>query len=140
MAAKMSALQYRRLNSDEADQAYVLAHMGNPSLTLESWRAVVDSAPAVGGVIAAVANDCVRAILAYSISTTSSGERQFMVDTLVAFDLLRPEKLIEPLVAAACDLARKGCSSIGLSSRIDAPGYDAVMRQISDAAVLHRVI
>ncbi|GLK48649.1 hypothetical protein GCM10017620_16220 [Brevundimonas intermedia] len=136
----MSALQYRRLESDEADQTYVLAHIGNPRLTLDSWRARVDAPPASGGVLAAVANECVRAILAYSISTTPSGERQFMVDTLVAFDLLRPEKLIEPLVAAACDLARRGCSSIGLSSPLDAPGYEAVMRQIADAAVLHRVI
>lgn len=136
----MSALQYRRLESDEADQTYVLAHMANPRLTLQSWRAMVDSAPAVGGVLAAVANDCVRAILAYSISTDPTGAQRFMVENLVAFDLLRPEDLIAPLVSAACDLARHGCSSIGLSRPLDAPGYEAVMRQIADAAVLHRVI
>jgi len=136
----MSALQYRRLDSDEADQTYVLAHMGNPRLSLEAWRARVASPPASGGVLAAVANDCVQAILAYSISTTPSGERQFMVDTLVAFDLLRPEKLIEPLVAAACDLARRECSTIGLACPIDAPGYEAIIRRIAETAVLHSVI
>lgn len=136
----MSALQYRRLESDEADQAYVLARMGNPRLTTQSWRALVAAPPAAGGVLAAVANGCVRAILAYSISTDPAGERRFMVENLVAFDLLRPENLIAPLVSAACDLARRGCSSIGLSAPLDAPGHAAVMRQIADAAVLHRVI
>ncbi|NBB65336.1 hypothetical protein GVN18_39415 [Pseudomonas sp. ODNR1LW] len=136
----MSALHYRRLQGDEADQTYVLAHMANPRLTLESWRARVEAPAASGGVLAAVVNEGVRAILAYSISTTPSGERQFVVDALVAFDLLRPEKLIEPLVAAACDLARQACDSIGLSIPIDAPGYEVLTRQIADAAVLHRVI
>ncbi len=136
----MTPVQYRRLESDEADQTYVLAHMANPRLSLDSWRARVGAAPALGGVLAAVVNGAVRAILAYSISTSPAGERQFMVDALVAFDLLRPEKLIEPLVTTACDLARQACDSIGLSSPIDAPAYEVVMRQIAEAAVLHRVI
>ncbi|WAC60938.1 hypothetical protein [Brevundimonas sp. SL130] len=136
----MSALLYRRLERAEADQTYVLARMANPRLTLDAWRAMVAAAPAVGGVLAAVVNDCVRAILAYSISTDPTGARRFMVENLVAFDLLRPEDLIAPLVSAACDLARHGCNSIGLSSPLDTPGHEAVLRQIADAAVLHRVI
>lgn len=136
----MTAFDYRRLAPDEADRAYLLARMADPRLGQADWRAVVDSDPETGGVIAAVAGEDVRAILAYSISTTASGERQFLIETLAAFDLLRPESLVEQLVAAACDLARQGCSAIGLSTRLDAPGRDAVMRQIAGAAVLHRVI
>ncbi|WP_395944738.1 hypothetical protein [Brevundimonas sp.] len=136
----MSPFQYRRLAPDEADRAYILAHMADARLSQADWRAVVASDPDDGGVIAAVSRDQVRAILAYSIAVTPAGERQFIVETLVAFDLLHPESLVDHLVAAACDLAREGCSAIGLSTRLDAPGRDAVMRQIAAAAVLHRVI
>ena len=140
MAARMSVIQYRRLERQEADQTYVLACMSDRRLTLDAWRAVVGSPPDLGGVIAAESSDRVHAVLAYSISTTAAGERQFMVETLVAFDLLRPEDLVEPLVSAACDLARQDCTSIGLSARLDAAGREVVLRQIAGAAVLHRVI
>lgn len=140
MGARMSVIQYRRLRSDEADQTYVLARMADPRLAMESWRAMVGSAPSAGGVLGAVGDSGVRAVLAYSISTNPAGERQLMVETLVAFDLLRPENLIQPLVSAACELARRECDSIGVSARMDAPGLEAILRQIADAAVLHRVI
>jgi len=51
----MSALQYRRLSGDEADQAYVIARMADSTLTMDAWRARVAAAPAAGGVMAAVA-------------------------------------------------------------------------------------
>lgn len=136
----MSVLQYRRLDGEEADRAYVLARMADPTLTMEAWRAAVQTPPSLGGVLGAMAGDCVRAILAYSISTSPRGERQFMVDGLAAFDLLRPERLVQELIETACDLARRDCAAIGLSARLDAPGREAVMRHIADGAVLHRVI
>lgn len=136
----MNALQYRRLSGDEADQAYVIARMADSTLTMDAWRARVAAAPAAGGVMAAVAGGVVRAVLAYTIATTTEGERQFIVDALVAFDLLRPERLVQGLIDAACDLARQNCKAIGLSAGLDAPGRDAVIRHIAEGAVLHRVI
>ncbi|RZJ96913.1 MAG: hypothetical protein EON88_05160 [Brevundimonas sp.] len=137
----MSPLAIRRLTPDDADAAFILARLDDPSLTSEDWRAVVEGAPEAGGVLGAFTGDHARGILRYSLVATPKDGPLFNIEALTAFDLFDPAPIARALVQAALTCARQdyGCVRIGLSTGFEAAGCDAVLRSIIDAATLHRV-
>lgn len=135
----MASVSIRRLTPDDAPESYVLAHLGEPDLSPERWRATIEADPTRGGVIGAFSGPTVRAILRYSVAATAEGERLFLIEALAAFDLFDPAAVAEPLLRAARRMAEADCIGLALSRRLDAPGLNDVLDLTARTAVLHRV-
>lgn len=137
----MSSLSIRRLSRKDADAAFALALLDDPSLTAEAWRGLVETAPAGGGVLGAFVGDTVRGILRYTLLGNDTRDRLFDIEGLTAFDLFDPAPVAGALVRYAENCARKdhACARIGLSAGFGAANRDLVLRSITDAATLHRV-
>lgn len=137
--ASMSKLNIRRLSAHEVEETFALAQLSNSALSTDAWRRVIASSPDKAGVIGAFSGASVRAVLQYSIVTTGSDERLFVIDGLAAFDLFDPTMTADALLAEARRLADLNCSGLALSARLDGARVDDVLRCAADTAVLHRV-
>lgn len=137
----MSPLTIRRLVPEDADAAFTLARLDDPSLTADEWRALVQDAPGVSGVLGAFAEGRVQGILRYSIVATPHGGSLFNIEALTAFDLFDPAPVAYALVQEAMTCARRdhSCERMGLSARLETAGRETVLRSIAGTASLHRV-
>lgn len=115
----MVCVSIHRLSEDEMDEAWVLARLGDPGLTLKAWRARAkarNASPASGGVLMArdeEARPCGLAV--YTVSDQPDGRRSLQVESLIAFSALDPVGVASALIAEVVRLARVvGCETLCL--------------------------
>ena len=115
----MACISIHRLSNDEVDEAWVLARLGDPCMTLKTWRARAkarNASPASGGVLLArdeEARPCGLAV--YALADQPDGRRSLQVESLIGFGVLDPVAVASALVAEVVGLARiLGCETLCL--------------------------
>lgn len=137
----MVCLSIHRLSNDEMDEAWVLARLGDPGLTLTAWRAQAkarNASPASGGVLLArdeEARPCGLAV--YTVSDQPNGRRSLQVESLIGFGVLDPVAVTSALVAEVVRLARvAGCETLCLTRPLGQSSEVAAQILASGVAVL----
>ena len=137
----MACISIHQLSKDEMDEAWVLARLGDPSLTLKAWRAKATArkaSPASGGVLLArdeAARPCGLAV--YSLAEQPDGRRSLQVESLIGFGVLDPMAVASALIAEVVDLARvSGCETLCLMRPLGQSREVAAQVLASGVAVL----
>lgn len=115
----MACISIHRLSNDEMDEAWVLARLADPGLTLKAWRtraAARNASPASGGVLLARDEEVRPCGLAvYSLAEQPDGRRSLQVESLIGFGVLDPMAVASALIAEVVGLARvSGCETLCL--------------------------
>ncbi len=115
----MACFSIHRLSDDEVDEAWVLARLGDPRLTLKTWRARAkarNASPASGGVLLARDEEARPSGLAvYTLADQPDGRRSLQVESLIGFGVLNPMAVASALIAEVVRLARIfGCETLCL--------------------------
>lgn len=141
----MACISIHRLSNDEMDEAWVLARLGDPALTLKAWRARAkarNASPASGGVLLArdeEARPCGLAV--YTVSDQPDGRRSLQVESLIAFSALDPVDVASALIAEVVRLARiVGCETLCLMRPLGQSLEVAAQVLASGVAVLPSLI
>lgn len=141
----MGELEIHHLAPGEVDRAYVLARLGYPNLSVESWRKVAKAARApsdrAGGILFAQDSaDRALGLLMYAIAPTMAGRPCLTLERLIAFDLIDPRPVADALVGEVLRLAQaRDCESLSLVGALGAPRSDSALVLASPVSVLHRI-
>lgn len=122
----MACVTIHRLSVEDTDEAWVLARLGDPGLTLEAWReraARRNASPMTGGVLLArdrTARPCGLAV--YTLADLPGGGRSLQVESLIGFAVLDPFAVASALISEVVRLARTfGCETLCLMRPLDHP-------------------
>lgn len=142
-AGTMAHYTVDEMQADDVEEAFVLARLALPELTLDDWRRGLQERDrqGCGAVVARDTAGHMRGLALYRTAPRIGRSNSLQIERLIAFDLMAPQTVAEALLSHIIKRAHSlGCTALSIDRPLDLPSETAIKALVaSGAGVLHQV-